>query len=125
MIIDTNIIKKLLYSSESAYSIEAETGISRMTITNYRNGKADYNNMSLKNAITLYAYAKEIFDMEKLIEILTGAGMTNLGLLDILEAEGKVNVGDYDRLDFVDIINKETDYTAYYSSDAGGVIIEK
>lgn len=125
MIIDTDLIKKLLASNESAYSIESETGISRMTLTNYRNGKADFNNMTLKNAKKICDYAKEIFKMEKLIEILTTAGMTNLGLLDILEEEGKLNIGDYDNLDFIDEINTKTDYTAYYSTDHDGVMIEK
>lgn len=54
MIINTNKIEELIFSeSISAYSIEKETGVSRMTITNYRNGVSDFENMTLTNAMKL------------------------------------------------------------------------
>lgn len=54
MIINTSKIEELLFNdSISAYSIEKETGISRMTITNYRNGVSDFENMTVTNAIKL------------------------------------------------------------------------
>lgn len=59
MIIDTKLVEKLIDSDISAYQIEAETGVSRTTITNYRNGKAKIEKMHLGNAEKLYKLAKE------------------------------------------------------------------
>lgn len=50
----------------------------------------------------------------------------NTDWLDILQEEGKVNLGDLDDLSVIDDVNKNTNYTAYLSHDfRGGVIIEK
>ncbi|MDT2735307.1 hypothetical protein P7H24_12615 [Enterococcus thailandicus] len=58
-IIDTNKIQALFDSKISAYAIEKDTDIRRMTITNYRNGKADILNMSLDKAIKLQEFWEE------------------------------------------------------------------
>lgn len=58
-IIDTNKIQALFDSKVSAYAIEKDTDIRRMTITNYRNGKADILNMSLDKAIKLQKFWEE------------------------------------------------------------------
>lgn len=58
--INTENIKKLIASDVSAYQIEKETGVSRMTITNYRNNKSNLMNMSLENGRKLSNYWEEI-----------------------------------------------------------------
>ncbi|MBO0432820.1 hypothetical protein [Enterococcus sp. DIV0660C] len=58
-IIDTDSIQKLMDSNLSAYSIEKDTGVSRMTITNYRKGSANILNMSLDKAIKLQEFWEE------------------------------------------------------------------
>ncbi|MFB8449871.1 hypothetical protein [Enterococcus thailandicus] len=58
-IIDTSSIQKLIDSNLSAYSIEKDTGVSRMTITNYRKGNANILNMSLDKAIKLQEFWEE------------------------------------------------------------------
>lgn len=64
MIIDTDLIKKLINSNLSAYEIEQKTGVSRMTITNYRNKKASLDKMHLGSAEKLYKYALTIDDLK-------------------------------------------------------------
>lgn len=55
-LININTVKELIDSDVSALSIANEIGISQQTILNYRNGKADFMNMTLKTAIKLQEY---------------------------------------------------------------------
>ncbi|MBP1046392.1 hypothetical protein I6N96_08850 [Enterococcus sp. BWM-S5] len=65
---------------------------------------------------------KKVIDMK---EIFEKYGI-NIDWLDVLEEEGKVNLGNLDDLSIIDEINDSTDYTAYFSNDfGGGVVIEK
>lgn len=59
-IVNIDNIQALIESDISAWQIEKETGISRMNITNYRNGKGEIVNMSLANAIKLSEYWENI-----------------------------------------------------------------
>ena len=59
-IIDLKLIKNLLDSDLSAYRIEDLSGISRMTITKYRNGTSDIMNMTLNNALKLCEVQRDI-----------------------------------------------------------------
>lgn len=60
MIINIEEIEKLIFNlSISAYRIEKETGISRMTITNYRNGIANMEKMTVSNAMKLQKMIEE------------------------------------------------------------------
>lgn len=79
MLINTDIIQKLIGSDEvSAYEIEQATGISRMTIGNYRNGKARLEKMHLGSAEKLYKFAleKEMDKMDFVIDYNTGVKHT-------------------------------------------------
>lgn len=60
--IDIAAIQRLLNSDISAYKIEKDTGVSRMTLTNIKNGKADLLKLQLRNAVLLsdYALSKEV-----------------------------------------------------------------
>lgn len=63
--IDIAAIKRLIDLIDngiSAYQIEKDTGVSRMTLTNIKNGKADLLKLQLKNAVLLsdYAISKEV-----------------------------------------------------------------
>ena len=50
MIINTSRVEHVLMNKAiPAYTLEAETGMSRMTIGNIRNGKAKVENITLKN----------------------------------------------------------------------------
>lgn len=53
---DFNIIKEVIDSELSAYRIEDITGVSRTTLSNIRNGKADILNLSFANAIKLTSF---------------------------------------------------------------------
>ncbi len=68
MIIDTQKIEKLLGSPISGDQIEANTGIGKKTIWNYRNGKAKLYNMTIGNAYKLCLFwdengGKEMIDV--------------------------------------------------------------
>lgn len=52
-------ISALLYSDISDYRIAKDTGISRMSIGNFRNQKSDIVKMPVYNAILLTEYAIE------------------------------------------------------------------
>ena len=54
MIIDTVMVKMVLESKDiPAYNLEAETGMSRATISRYRKGKVDFDRISLKNIMAI------------------------------------------------------------------------
>lgn len=55
--IDISAVHRLLNSDISAYKIEKDTGVSRMTLTNIKNGKADLLKLQLRNAVLLSNYA--------------------------------------------------------------------
>lgn len=58
-----NVKRLILAEKYTAYEIEKATGISRVTIGRYRNGKADYMKMSLEAAKKLNAfYIRKRFD---------------------------------------------------------------
>lgn len=57
---DIELINELLASDLSAYRIAEVTGISRTTITNYRNGKSSIGNMALSSAIALTNMSKKV-----------------------------------------------------------------
>lgn len=74
MIINTDKIRRLL-DSESAYSIEAKTGITRASLRNYANSNDKFNRMSLDKANALqnyYDYLKGEKDMYKLTALEEG-----------------------------------------------------
>lgn len=50
---DVSLIKELLNSDISSYEIEKKLGISRMSISNFRNGKSSIDRMPLLTAIKL------------------------------------------------------------------------
>ena len=57
MLIDTKLIKDLMLNKNiSAYRLEELLGISRTTISNYRNGTSEVDNMSLTNAKIIQNY---------------------------------------------------------------------
>lgn len=65
--------------------------------------------------------------MKQLEKIFKENGL-DLGLLDILNEEGKINLGDEleNEENMQNEINEKTDYTMYYTNDfQGGWIIEK
>lgn len=66
---DMDVVESILNSDISAYEIEKRTGISRMTITNYRNKKADPEKMTVLNAIKLTRFGKELRkkELEKIL----------------------------------------------------------
>lgn len=112
MKLDVSKIKELILNeSISAYSIQAETGITRSTLSNYRNGKADIENMSLANAIKVQNYInnKEKKEMTTTYEIYS---MTNdneyheatiTGLKEALEKAEEIydQLSDHDKVDNV------------------------
>lgn len=61
-IVDFQAVKDLIASDISAWQIESDTGISRTTIGNYRNGKASLLNMTVKNAMILTSYTEKLKD---------------------------------------------------------------
>lgn len=57
LIIDIEAVKDLLLNEDiAAYSLAIELGISRQSITNYRNGHSDFNNMPVGVVIKLQEY---------------------------------------------------------------------
>lgn len=71
MKINIKQIEELVFDPTiSAYSLEAETGISRANISNYRKGTQDIENMTLKHAMKLQEYLnrkEEENNMEHLV----------------------------------------------------------
>ncbi|MFB8468341.1 hypothetical protein [Enterococcus thailandicus] len=98
-IIDTNKIQALFDSKISAYAIEKDTDIRRMTITNYRNGKADILNMSLDKAIKLQEFWEELV-MEEYESLKT--------FIENDYAEKDFGHGDLEEFDPEKIMNGET-----------------
>ena len=98
-IIDTNKIQALFDSKISAYGIEKDTDIRRMTITNYRNGKADILNMSLDKAIKLQKFWEE-YTMEEYESLKT--------FIENDYEERGFGHGDLEEFDLEKIMNGET-----------------
>lgn len=61
-IANMDVVEAVLNSNLSAYAIEKSTGISRMTITNYRKGKAKPMKMTVENAILLTEYGEKYLE---------------------------------------------------------------
>lgn len=59
MIINTKAIEELLNSETSAYEIEKQTGVSRVTINEIRKGERDMKNVPLKNLEKLQNYINQ------------------------------------------------------------------
>ena len=64
--INLNNIQKLIDSDISAYQIEAKTGVSRTTISNLRNDKAELMNLKGINLLKLSDYAKYLIASKEL-----------------------------------------------------------
>lgn len=52
-------VKQVLDSNISAYEIEKQTEITRVSISKYRNGKTLVNNMTLDTAIKLESFGRK------------------------------------------------------------------
>lgn len=67
MILVETIKYLLLGDDYTAYHIEKETGVSRTTISNLRNGKADFEKLQLDTLLKLQAWV-ETLDLEDLFD---------------------------------------------------------
>lgn len=64
--INLSNVQKLIDSDISAYQIESKTGVSRTTISNLRNDKADLMNLKGLNLLKLSDYAKYLISSNEL-----------------------------------------------------------
>ncbi|WP_321389032.1 hypothetical protein [uncultured Enterococcus sp.] len=126
------------FNFKTNYAVSKVTGVTRSSL-DHLDKSTDWNNVQLGTVRKLAAVAdktldkfveyleeqEEVSKMEKLERIFKKNGL-NTDYLDILQEEGKVNLGSLDDLTIIDDVNNNTEYTAYFSDDySGGVIIEK
>ena len=64
--INLSNVQKLIDSDISAYQIESKTGVSRSTISQLRNGKADLMNLKGLNLLKLSDYARYLISINEL-----------------------------------------------------------
>lgn len=65
-LINTDEIYRLLKDERvTAYFIEAQTGISRMAISNYRNDVSDLKNLRIGNAIKIQKLINELKERDE------------------------------------------------------------
>lgn len=124
------------FKFKSNYAVSKVSGITRSSLDSLSKdadmvkwgtmGKlAKAAGMSLDDFDTYLKEQEEVIKMEKLSQIFVNYGL-NVDWLDVLQEEGKVNLGNLEDLSIIDDVNNNTDYTAYFSNDFdGGVIIEK
>lgn len=91
MIINTKAIEELLNGETSAYEIEKQTGVSRVTINEIRKGGRKMENVPLKNLEKLQTYInnKEEMDMwDKVVDYEAVDGIMYFELEDGTTLEG-------------------------------------
>lgn len=124
-IADLKLVEVLLNSEVSAYEIEAKTGVTRMTISNLRTGKANVEKMELMTAIKLTRFSKNQIRINS-TDLLNRMKHSKPFEYDIkLDSEGKyllTNTDTGNRQSIYNYKNDEEHFYGVYGELVGGQI---